>query len=240
MSSVKSTNPSYLNSLLFAVALVYSLPSSSFTVVIDPGHGGGDHGATEGTIIESKIALQVALKLAAKFQNDTDIKVILTREQDNAISLKQRVKVSSINKADLFISLHGNSSGDRRAKGAEFYFGGSSLPKEETASPEVLGTIINDIHHNARLYQSQTLAVDSYYLWKSSTLSQPRAIKQAPFYVINRNSTPSILVEFGFLTNAKESLELLKDETQELIAQNLHSAIRAFRDNKSSKSIKQN
>ncbi len=229
MGNLRQSTFKILISLLFTFTAYIA---SAFTVVIDPGHGGGDHGATEGTIIESKIALQVALKLANKLQSDLETKVILTRQQDASISLKQRVKISASNKADLFISLHGNSSSDRRAKGAEFYFGGSTPPKDEIHQSEVLNSIVSDLNYNARLYQSQSFAAASFNLWKESNLSQPRAIKQAPFFVINRNSTPSILVEFGFITNAKEAIDLLKDETQDLIATNLYAAVKAYRNNK--------
>lgn len=208
----------------------FSKPAFSFTVVIDPGHGGTDNGATKGTIIESKIALSVGLKLAAKLEQDNSFRVILTRSKDNSVTLKQRVKTSNSNDADLFVSLHGNSSTDRRAKGAEFYLGASTPPPSEDGSTlNSVDSIVKDLKYKALLYQSQSLAISSYETWKQSTLSIPRAIKQAPFYVINRNNVPSILVEFGFITNSQESLNLLQDETQDQIAQNLYSAVKNFK-----------
>jgi N-acetylmuramoyl-L-alanine amidase len=60
----------------------------------------------------------------------------------------------------------------------------------------------------------------------------PRSIKQGPFYVINRNKVPSILVEFGFITNTKEALELIKEENQTAIAKSLHQAVKNFQNRK--------
>lgn len=204
----------------------------AFTIVIDPGHGGADHGAVRGSIIESKIALSIAKKLVSKFENDSNTKIIYTRNSDNPISLKNRVKVSQQNEADLFISLHGNSSVDSRARGAEFYFGSSNSPQIDSSNDSSTQKIIRDLIYNSRLYQSQFFALDSFKIWKSSNGSPARSIRQAPFYVINKNNSPSILVEFGFITNPKESLELLKDEQQELIAKNLYTAIQEYREKK--------
>jgi N-acetylmuramoyl-L-alanine amidase len=215
--------------IVFLILLVQWPNAVAFTVVVDPGHGGSDRGATQGAIMEAKIALQVALKLTAKLEATKEIKVILTRADDSSITLRQRVKSNQSNQADLFVSLHGNSSTDRRARGAEFYFGGSSTSTAKTTSRSTLAFIVEDLSHKARLYQSQYFAADSFYAWKESSVSQPRAIKQAPFYVISKNSTPSILIEFGFITNAKESLDLLKDDTQELIAENIVAAIQIYR-----------
>lgn len=197
----------------------------AYTIVIDPGHGGADRGATSSTVIESKIALQVALRLQAKLSESQNTKVLLTRETDSSLSLKRRVQLSETTKADLFISLHGNSSPDRRAKGAEFYFAEAKPSPKEPHSKDVIPTIVQDLAQQARLFQSHNLAVNMFQVWKSSEISLPRAIKQAPFYVINKNSTPSLLVEFGFISNAKESSQLLTDTVQEQIAQNIKEAV---------------
>lgn len=219
---------------LFSLILVsiFSPLARAYTIVIDPGHGGSDFGASQGTVIESRIALQVAQRFAAKFSEDSDVKIIMTRSKDMAVSLKDRTKSAEDNQADLFISLHGNSSTDRRARGAEFYFGSTVRPTATIKNSETLQNIISNLEYNGRLYQSQYLAFDTFSSWKRSNVTQARAIKQAPFFVINKNSTPAILVEIGFITNAKESIELLKEETQNQIAENLYNAVKKFRTNK--------
>lgn len=224
--------------LLFALS--FTNPASGYTIIIDPGHGGDDNGAVKGNVIESRITLQVALKLASKFEKDKDTKIVLTRNKNSSVSLKDRTQSAEINDADLFISIHGNSSTDNRAKGAEFYFGASnrsvastnSKEQKDVKTPETLETIVSSLEHNARLYQSSYLASDTFYTWKKGTVTQARAIRQAPFYVINKNTIPSILVEIGFITNRKESTDLINESTQERIAETLYSAVTNYRENK--------
>lgn len=224
--------PNLKSVILCLFSVVCSIQAPAYTIIIDPGHGGNDMGATKSGVIESKITLQVALKLAAKLEKEKDTKVILTRQNNSSVSLQARTLAAEQSQADLFVSLHGNSSSDFRARGAEFYFGTSVRPQTQsnTAPTTALESIVSNLQYNARLYQSQYLAFDTFNTWKKSSITQPRAIKQAPFYVVNKNSTPSILVEIGFITNHKESQELLNNETQERIAQALQEAVATYRE----------
>ncbi len=230
----------FLVRLLFIISIQLSYGFGfCFTIVIDPGHGGEDKGATQGSLFESQIALKVALKLATQLEKAPNTRVILTRSGDQSISLKNRVLASETNKADLFISLHGNSSLDKRAKGAEFYIANSIHELEPQDQKQTVNTIVNDLTQKGRLYQSQYLATETFSIWKeeskNSGMVRPRSIKQAPFFVINKNNIPSMLVEFGFITNHQESLELVKEEKQDQIANNLFAAVQEYR-----KSLKEN
>lgn len=209
-------------------------PAHSLTLIIDPGHGGEDRGAMQGTIKESEIVLKVAHKLAEYFSNDPKTQVILTRPNDSSLSLKNRVAANEAYQGDLFISLHVNSSVDKRAKGADFYIGNAPSTTEVTRTPNqsLVEAIVQNVKHTTRLYQSQFLASDIYNTWKNSQVTQPRSIRQGPFYVINKNKVPSLLVEFGFITNTKESLELIKEEKQAAIAKSLYLAIKNFQQRK--------
>jgi len=220
------------------------LSGFAFTLVIDPGHGGEDHGATQGTIKESEIALKVALKLAEQCSKDPSLTVILTRPNDSSISLRNRVALNQSYNGNLFISLHVNSSIDNRAKGADFYIGNakslspalvsqtspstSTLSQSTKESNKTVTTILENVRQTVKLYQSQYLAADTFNSWGDLAVTAPRSIKQGPFYVINKNDTPSILVEFGFITNTKEALELIKEENQTAIAQSLYRAVKKF------------
>lgn len=205
----------------------------AFTIVIDPGHGGGDKGATQGILQESQIALKIGLKLANLLEKEFDTKVIMTRSEDQSVSLKNRVQTTEFHQADLFISLHGNSSFDTRAKGAEFFIANSHQNSSISYQNQPIDFLVSELKHKGRLYQSQQLATETYSIWKrdSDTFGAiaPRSIKQAPFFVINKNKIPSILVEFGFITNPHESRELIKDEKQSQIATHLYSAIQEYR-----------
>lgn len=210
--------------------LLLASPAHSLTLIIDPGHGGEDRGAMQGTIKESEIVLKVALKLAEYFSNDPKTQVILTRPTDSSLSLKNRVATNETYKGDLFISLHVNSSQDKRARGADFYIGNAPSTTDVIRAPDesLVEAIVQNVKHTTRLYQSQFLASDIFNTWKDSQVTQPRSIRQGPFYVINKNKVPSLLVEFGFITNTKESLELIKEEKQTAIAKSLYRAIKNF------------
>ena len=98
--------------------------------MIDPGHGGRDRGATHAGLQESQIALQVSLKLAALLREDSRFDVELTRKSDQTLSLEERTDLAKKANADLFLSVHLNSSSDARAQGKEFYFQ-NQLPVDE-------------------------------------------------------------------------------------------------------------
>jgi N-acetylmuramoyl-L-alanine amidase len=215
---------------LIAFLYLLGLHALGFTVVIDPGHGGADYGASKGSVIESKIALEVAKKLAARFDAKSGVKVIMTRSTDRAVPLKSRTQSAEKEKADLFVSLHGNSSIDPKAKGAEMYFGLSTPPENTSNADSVVDHIVKSLENNARLYRSQHLASETFKSWMVHGQSRPRGIKQAPFYVINKNKVPSILVEIGFITHSQESVALLKEETQHKIAEALFHAIESYKE----------
>lgn len=101
-------------------------------ILIDPGHGGKDKGAVKGHWHESEIALKVAKNLAALLKQDPRFKVSMTRTGDNTLSLEKRTEIANETKADLFLSIHLNSSKDPRAHGKEFYFQ-NQLPVDEEA-----------------------------------------------------------------------------------------------------------
>src|SRR5690606_9647077 len=122
---------------IFAFAfLSQSLFAAPFKVVVDPGHGGTDAGAVgkqnSTDIKESTITLAISKLLANRFKQDSNIEVILTRESDSSLNLNQRSKIAKQSKADLFISVHANSSTDISAKGAEVYFQSQMPPDEES------------------------------------------------------------------------------------------------------------
>src|SRR4051812_12810961 len=106
----------------FVISLALFLPMQSFastlTVMIDPGHGGRDHGAVKNGIYESYITLAVSRQLRDLLKKDRRFQVILSREEDESVSLYRRAVLAKNKKADIFLSIHVNSSPDLRAKGA--------------------------------------------------------------------------------------------------------------------------
>lgn len=108
-----------------------SAQGATKTIVIDPGHGGQDTGASQESVHESHLALSISSQLRKKLEAE-GYRVLLTREKDEWVSLESRAAFANTARADLFISIHLNSSTDPRAHGKEFYFQ-NQLPVDEAS-----------------------------------------------------------------------------------------------------------
>lgn len=219
-------------------------------VVIDPGHGGKDHGAVLEEHKESIITLQVSEKLAERLKSDSRFQTALTRTTDEFLSLSQRVERADQAAGDLFLSIHVNWSADPRAHGLEVYFQNQLPPDEESMflanrenqhegshklvermpavvsklKPEVQ-LIVQDLFRNQRILASSQLAKTLKHEWRGLGKSKSLSIRQAPFFVISNLNIPSVLVEIGFLSNANEGPQLIQDNYQAAIAQSLHQGL---------------
>ncbi len=224
------------------------------TVVIDPGHGGKDPGALGySTSREKDIALKVGLKVGQYIkENFPDVNVVYTREKDVFVELHERAAIANRAQADLFISIHCNSSPSPSAYGTEIYVLGLHKTDENLAvmqkensvimmednyqdhyegfdpnAPE--GFIIGIMMQNAHLDQSIDFAtkVDSQFAHRANRKS--RSVHQAGFMVLYKTAMPSILVELGFITNKNEEAYLVSDDGTAYMAS---SIFRAFKDYK--------
>lgn len=222
-------------------------------VVLDAGHGGSDHGANRGKIVESKITLDITKKLNALLADNPQFQVRLTRNDDTALSLEHRAEFARKENADLFISIHANSSEDTHARGIEFYVQ-NQLPADEESlflasrenqnegntdsKPQVdkatlsdVRTIVEDLKHNYKLTASHELSQLFLKLWQTEhTRKNSRSIRQAPFYVISDINIPSVLVEVGYITHPEEGRLLLDSAYQQRIANNLFSGVLKFKE----------
>ncbi len=238
-----------LKTILFLVTLSLSLTTQAepYRIVVDPGHGGMDTGASLGAFHESDITLQISKKVKEEFKENINYEVYLTRETDKIIPLIDRTELSKKKKADLFISIHANSSPDLGAKGAEFYFQSQMPPDEETlflanrenseiASNENtraegdLAAIIEDIQKTSHVYASQILAETLLQKWKKNFQVRPQSIKQGPFRVLVDSVTPSVLIEVGYITNAKDRSDLTQSEKQKKMAEIIYKAVVEFKE----------
>jgi len=222
-------------------------------VVIDPGHGGRDPGALGRKSKEKDITLAVALKLGEYINtNLPDVEVIYTRKEDVFVGLDERSRIANENGADLFISIHCNANPSRSPFGAETYVMGlhksdgnldvamrenAVITYEEDYTTKYEGYdpnsaesfIIFSLMQHSFLEQSLNMASLVQDEFRERTRRHDRGVKQAGFLVLWRTSMPSVLVELGFLSNAKEEEYLMSSEGQSYLA----SAIfRAFRDYK--------
>ncbi|MDA5562033.1 N-acetylmuramoyl-L-alanine amidase, partial [Exiguobacterium sp. MMG028] len=182
------------------------------TIVIDAGHGGNDPGAVYGSVYEKVIALDMAKRLMSTLTNTYDYNVKLTRSTDMYLSLSERVSLSKSYKADVFVSLHANSSVYSSAHGHEVL-----VPTTEsyTTNPYVsasrsLGSSIN------QEIGSRISAV------------QNRGVKYQNVYVVGKNVAPSTLVEYGFISNSNDRAYLTNATNRQQMANATASGIHQF------------
>lgn len=234
------------------------------TVVIDPGHGGKDPGAICKTGKEKDIVLSVALKLGMLIEtNHPEVKVIYTRKTDEFIELYKRAQIANSNKADLFISIHVNSSKKPEPFGSETYVMGlhktqgnlevamlenAVITKEDDFknqyegfdphSPE--GFIIFSMYQNVFLEQSLILAAGIQKQFTDRVGRTDRGVKQAGFLVLWKTSMPSVLTELGFLSNAEEAKYLFNDTNQQFFASAIYRAFREYKNEMEGKTTVEN
>lgn len=228
-------------------------PTKFKTVVIDAGHGGKDPGAMGKLALEKDIVLAIALKVGAYVkENMPDVKVVYTRTEDVFVPLDERAEIANKAKADLFVSIHGNSISNPKIYGAETFVLGLHRSAEnlEVAKKENSVIILEDdysikyegfdpnqpesyiifeLMQNVYLDQSIMAASLVQDQFESRVGRHNRGVKQAGFLVLRKTSMPGILVEVGFLSNAKEEKYLISDEGQTYLASGIYRAIKDYR-----------
>jgi N-acetylmuramoyl-L-alanine amidase len=214
-------------------------------VVIDAGHGGHDTGTIGPKGLEEKdLVLDVALRLGKLVEKRLGADVIYTRADDTFIPLEQRTKIANNEKADLFISIHANSSPAPSATGVEtFYFNFTNdqhsldLATRENASAASSIFELNDLLHkavlNAKVEESREFAQKvqmSLHTMsvKMNTASHNRGVKKAPFVVLIGATMPSILAEIGFVSNPHDERLLRRPEQRRKIAESLYKGVAAY------------
>lgn len=223
--------------------------AAAVTVVLDPGHGGEDTGAIgPGGVEEKKVTLSVAKRLAEILRARPGMRVLLTREDDTFIPLRERTAFANANNADVFVSIHANSAGRKGASGVETYFlsyeatddearklaaienslrpfAGAERPEMTDDLQEILGDLAAAIAH----HESSALAESIQASMVAATGSEDRGVKQAPFAVLVGAAMPAALVEVGFISNPGEKKRLTSVKDQARIADSIAQGIMAFR-----------
>jgi N-acetylmuramoyl-L-alanine amidase len=222
-------------------------------VVIDAGHGGHDPGTLGKNSKEKDVVLKIALRLGKYIEeNVPGVKVLYTRKTDKYVEFQDRADVANKNKADLFISIHANSIVGANAYGTETYVMGLHKDKNnfEVAKRENSVILLDENYKekyegfdpnspesyilfslNQSAYQESSLnfaqKVESQF--KSRVGRSSRGVKQAGFLVLWMTTTPSVLVETGFLSNAKEEVFLSSENGQDLIASGIYRAFKEYK-----------
>jgi len=215
-------------------------------IVIDAGHGGHDTGTIGPTgLMEKDLCLDVALRLGKIIeQRLPGADVVYTRSDDTFVPLEERTNIANQAKADLFISIHANSSRDHAARGIETYYlnlKGSAEAMEvaarENASSQEgvhqLQDLVMKIAKTEKIDESKELAEDiqdslARRIQKTSKPVKNRGVRKAPFVVLIGADMPSILTEISFLSNPADEQMLKKPEQRQKVAEGLYQGVASY------------
>jgi N-acetylmuramoyl-L-alanine amidase len=237
------------------VAIRPSIPAVSITggplvgnplVMIDPGHGGYDPGTQSASgILEKDVALNISRRVVNALKA-RGVRVQLTRDSDDFIALSERTRRANVADADLFVSIHLNSSPNPETTGIEVYYLNNTtdratirLARMENASVTAasaprdsnLNYILADLRQNYKANEAASLArtIDTQTVTDLDAQLglevNPLGAKMGPFYVLVGAHMPAVLVECGFLSNAYEAQRLSSAQYQETLAQGIATAV---------------
>jgi N-acetylmuramoyl-L-alanine amidase len=243
--------------LFFTFLFILPNAQKKFTIVLDPGHGGSDHGAYRkyedlGTVREKDVTLAITLKLGRMLEKNKDYKVIYTRKIDEFPSLTERTTLANRSKADLFISIHVNASTKTSPYGTETFVQG---PDQNKTNLEVAKAENDVIYLDERdretfasydpkspeslialkMQQSKYLEtsllfgsyVEGNFVKKDNRFS--RGVKQQNLHVLRLNAMPSVLIETGFVSNYEDASYLVSDRGQNQVAESIYDAIVSYK-----------
>ncbi len=210
------------------------------TIVIDPGHGGKDPGALgKGTLKEKAIVLSISERLR-EILTQKGYTVLMTRDTNRYIPLKERTAFATRHKADLFLSIHANASVNRKAKGIETYY--LSVTSTDKASEDIaarenadsgysiqeLEALLKGIIQESKSEDSKRLASHVQQALVQATGAINRGVKHARFVVLIGTNVPAILIETGFVSNPTEGPKLITRAYQHKIATAIAQGIEKF------------
>jgi len=223
-------------------SLIRALGLKIGKIVVDAGHGGHDTGTVGPNGLEEKdLVLDVALKLGKLLEDKLGAEVVYTRDDDTFIPLETRTAIANKEQADLFISIHANSSSDPTARGVETYYlnftsraDALEVAARENAVSEKsiheLQDLVKKIALKEKIGESREFAADvqrSLYagLSAKSPSLRNRGVKKAPFVVLIGANMPSILAEIAFVSNPDDAKRLKTNEYRQRIADSLYKGV---------------
>ena len=226
-------------------SLVRALGLKIGRIVIDAGHGGHDSGTIGVDGLEEKdVVLDVALRLGKLLHQRLGAEVIYTRSDDTFVPLETRTAIANKAQADLFLSIHANSSSDASARGVEtYYLNFTTDPRalmvaaRENAvsdqSVHQLSDLVKKIALKDKIAESREFASDvesSLYsgLERGNDGLRNRGVKKAPFVVLIGANMPSILAEISFVTNQRDASQLRRPEYRERVAESLYRGVAKY------------
>jgi N-acetylmuramoyl-L-alanine amidase len=229
------------------ISLTRTLGLKLGRVVIDPGHGGHDQG-TQGPrgLLEKDVVLDVSRRLGKLIESRLGAEVVLTRTDDTFVPLEGRTALANEKKADLFLSVHANSSPQPRVAGIETFYLNITGAKDamdvaarENASSQKsvfeLADLIQTIARHDKAEESREFAgriQAALYSFSARNVpgSKDRGVKTAPFVVLIGAKMPSVLAEIGFLSNTREESLLRKPAYRQKLAEALYRGVSRYAD----------
>ena len=226
-------------------SLVRALGLKIHRIVIDAGHGGHDSGTIgAGGMEEKEVVLDVALRVGRLLHERLGAEVIYTRSDDTFIPLETRTAIANKAQADLFLSIHANSSPDASARGVETYYLNFTAQPDalEVAAREnavsgqsihQLSDLVKKITLKDKLAESREFATDveeSLYggLARGNEGLKNRGVKKAPFVVLIGANMPSVLAEISFITNPKDAAQLRETDYRQRLAESLYRGVARY------------
>ena len=223
----------------WVVGLVVSAP----LVILDPGHGGDQLGASSVCgLLEKNVTLDLSRRVRALLQESGRVDVEMTRDEDFDLELAKRAQIANEKNAALLVSVHANWSPSPKSRGLETYvvsFGkthdkdvhdlvareeGSPAPSQEPAKT-VVRSIVEDLERYGKYDASLRAAKSLQSELVTSLERRDRGIFQAPFAVLRRSQVPAVLVEVGFLSHPEECKALSTDKYRSQIAKSISAGI---------------
>ena len=223
------------------------------TLVLDAGHGGHDSGALGPTgLMEKELVLDVTRRAAKLAEERLGVRVLLTRDADAFVALRDRTSFANRARADLFVSIHANAHRQAMTDGVETYFLSSEATDSEArqvaaqengvvqlesasgrggAPKDIVKTILWDLAQSEFQTESSRLAEIVHDSMTQSLRIGNRGVKQAGFYVLGGAAMPAILIEIGFVTNPREEKRLKDTRYRDEIARAILTGLTEYRRN---------
>ncbi len=222
-------------------SLIRSLGLKIGRVVIDPGHGGHDTGTIGPSgVYEKDVVLQIARDLKERIESEMRAEVVLTRSDDSFLALEERTALANQVEADLFLSIHVNSSSSGSVRGFETYVlnmattnADREIAARENAASEAsisqLQDLVSKIMFQDKAEESREFAARvQQAMARGGDLGRDRGVKQAPFVVLIGANMPSILAEVSFISNPDDEARLSRDAGRGEIVDALFEGVRSY------------
>lgn len=237
---------------LLWIAIAFAPYANAYTLVLDAGHGGKDPGAVGKNVYEKDLNLALALKIGEKIkQKYPNVKVVYTRDTDVFVPLQKRSEIANDSKADLFISIHANSSESKESEGLEtFILGTDKMEKNLDVAMRENAVMMLESDYKTTYQGFNPNSIDSYIMFELmqntfmdqslqfATLVQQncveqlkrkdRGVRQAAFWVLLKTACPAILFEMGFVSNPEEEKFLRQPEGIDQMAQAITDAFETY------------